>query len=139
MRIRRAYIDDAYAMASLDREIFTIPWSFEAFVSEFSYPGAIYYLALDGDEPVGYAGMREIAGEGHITNVAVREKYRRQGIARSLLEKLFDAGPASFTLEVRRSNLAAISLYKLLGFSPEGVRKGYYADNKEDAVIMWKR
>ncbi len=139
MKIRRADKGDIAALAALDREIFAVPWSLGAFVSEFSYPGAVYFAAEEAGHIVGYAGMRRVLDEGHITNVAVAEGFRRRGIARELMESLFSAGPRSFTLEVRRGNLAAISLYESLGFRTEGLRKAYYTDNREDALIMWKR
>ena len=90
----------------------------------------------------GYAGMWIVAGEGQITNVAVTKTARRMHAATAILDELFelatDAGAESFTLEVRVSNEPAINLYKGFGFREAGVRKGYYEDNAEDALIMWK-
>lgn len=84
-----------------------------------------------------------IAGEGDITNIAVTPKYRKHGIASNLLIKLFEVcktfNCGDITLEVRASNIPAQNLYKKFNFKEEGMRKGYYSDNGEDAIIMWKR
>ena len=91
---------------------------------------------------MGYAGMWIILDEGHITNIAVDPTYRRQGIGQGLLDELtklaVERGAIAMTLEVRVSNAEAQSLYTKLGFVPRGIRKGYYQDNKEDALIMWR-
>ena len=116
--------------------------------------GAVEQVVADGDGQVsvsgaasgsricGYAGMWIVAGEGQITNVAVTKTARRMHAATAILDELFelaaDTGAESFTLEVRVSNEPAISLYKGFGFREAGVRKGYYEDNGEDALIMWK-
>ena len=95
-----------------------------------------------GSRICGYAGMWIVAGEGQITNVAVTKTARRMHAATAILDELFELatakGAESFTLEVRVSNEPAINLYKGFGFREAGVRKGYYEDNGEDALIMWK-
>ena len=118
-------------------------------------PAAFYVVAeIDGEvdsDPgdsadkliVGYAGLWWIENEGHITNVAVRPGYRNRRIGSQIVETLIDftqeEGIDDFTLEVRRSNLAAIGLYEKFGFEVEGVRKNYYRHGREDALILWRR
>lgn len=134
--------------AHLDRVIevehacFSAPWSKSTFYQEITAnPYAHYIVAVNGDQVAGYAGTWLILDESHVTNVAVAPQWRRQGIAKQLMEYLlltsFKQGANRITLEVRRSNLAAQQLYQGFGFCVEGVRKGYYTDNKEDALIMW--
>ena len=100
------------------------------------------YLCLELNEQViGYMGLWFILDEGHITNIAITPNYRGQRwgefLMRSVMEKMAEQGMERMTLEVRVSNSSAQSLYKRLGFTIAGVRKGYYADNQEDAIIMW--
>lgn len=123
---------------------FSIPWSRNAFVEELTgNKFSRYVTAVAGNVVVGYAGMWKIFDEGHITNVAVHPEYRGSGIGSLLVEKMIQIAKeediVSMTLEVRRSNFAAQNLYGKFGFQVEGVRKGYYADNGEDAIIMWKK
>ncbi len=127
----------------VEETTFSIPWTREDFVREVSQNAmAIYYVAMDGETVVGYAGMWHVINEGHITNVAVLHDYRRQGIGDLFMEKLTEIAlereMIGITLEVRMNNRAAQGLYHKYGFKPEGIRKNYYADTKEDAVIMWK-
>ena len=95
------------------------------------------------DRVVGFAGFADICKEGNIDNVVVAKEYRRQGIARRLLQELIASGEdicvQTFTLEVRVSNQSAISLYESMGFVSEGIRPGFYDQPKEDAMIMWLR
>ena len=139
MAIRRATADDAVAMAKIDKLVFSIPWSTTAFKTEFDYEGAVYFIAEADGKTIGYAGMRAVDGIGDITNIAVHPDYRRMGIGSRLVKSLIDEKLSAYTLEVRKSNEAAIRLYESFGFYPEGIRKGYYQDDHEDAVIMWKR
>ena len=105
-------------------------------------PRAFYIVAELDEKVVGYAGLWWIGDEGHITNVAVRPGYRHRHIGNGIIQVMIDfttqEGIMHHTLEVRRSNLPAISLYEKFGFVVEGVRKEYYANNKEDALIMWR-
>ena len=125
---------------------FSSPWSKNDLLNELSNKHAVYKVALKDDIVAGYAGMRHIINEGHITNIAVDVPYRRMGLGAMLLEELIAAARGmemiGLTLEVRESNTAARNLYIKYGFVPEGIRKNYYkAENKpgrEDAVIMWK-
>ncbi|MCR4436221.1 MAG: ribosomal protein S18-alanine N-acetyltransferase [Clostridiales bacterium] len=122
---------------------FKIPWSRNSFIEELTgNKFAMYFTAGVNGKIVGYAGMWKVFDEGHITNVAVHPEFRRSGVGSALIEYLIETakenGIARMTLEVRRSNLAAQKLYRKYGFKECGTRKAYYADNSEDALIMWK-
>lgn len=129
----------------LSKECFSVPWSLESINNELNNPLAKYIIAQDlsTGEIVGFVGVWIIAGEGDITNIAVTPTYRGKGIASELLRNLFELCKTfdckNITLEVRYSNIAAQNLYKKFNFKEEGMRKGYYSDNNEDAIIMWKR
>ena len=103
---------------------------------------ALYFCAVTGGKAVGYAGMWKVFDEGHITNIAVHPEFRNAGVGSALIEALISAakenGITSLTLEVRKSNLPALALYRKYGFRECGIRKSYYTDNNEDAIIMWK-
>ncbi|MDF2522861.1 MAG: ribosomal-protein-alanine acetyltransferase [Clostridiales bacterium] len=134
------HIDDVMVVEHLS---FSIPWSKEAFIEEISNNQFAHYIsAFVGAKVVGYAGMWKVCDEGHITNVAVHPDYRGTGIGSCLIEKLLDMAKSykivSMTLEVRKSNLVAQALYSKYGFEVGGFRRRYYADNGEDALIMWK-
>ncbi|MBI2914651.1 MAG: ribosomal protein S18-alanine N-acetyltransferase [Firmicutes bacterium] len=138
MRVR-----DLGEILKIERLSFPTPWSKNAFLSELLENDRAYYLvARLLDKPVGYIGVWIIADEGHITNVAVHPMCRGRGIGRKLLVSVSELarrkGAARLTLEVRVSNVRAQGLYKSLGFKGAGVRRGYYRDNNEDAIIMWK-
>lgn len=128
------------ALAGLERECFSSPWSYEGLLEELSNPMAVFRVAVVGDEVAGYVGMHHVLDEGYITNVAVKEGLRRKGIARRLLQALKAYGEenemAFITLEVRVSNLAAIELYRSEGFEAAGVRRGFYTGPTEDALMM---
>ncbi len=136
-------VDDIPMVQLVERKCFSTPWSKNIFVSEVTRnDNAIYVVALVGERVVGYAGIWIILDEGHITNIAVDPAYQRQGIGRGLLDVLTKAaaerGVIAMTLEVRVSNSSAQALYAKLGFVPNGIRKQYYQDDKEDALIMWR-
>jgi len=143
--IRKAEQKDIHEIAELDKLCFSAPWSESAFARELSENPLAFYLigeAADTGVIVGYAGLWLIQDEGHITNVAVHPDFRRRKIGEALVSVLMKesaqlAGTRTFTLEVRKSNAAAIKLYEKFGFVEVGLRKGYYADNQEDALIMW--
>ena len=142
-QIRRMETVDLDLLAALEKRCFSIPWSRDMIADELSNERALYLVAELEGKLLGYAGSWVIFDEGHITNVAVDPQARKQGVGRhllgALLEGLAGAGVTAATLEVRRGNTAAISLYKSYGFTVEGVRRGYYQDNNEDALVMWKR
>ncbi|HHU33461.1 MAG: ribosomal protein S18-alanine N-acetyltransferase [Zhaonellaceae bacterium] len=130
-------------VAQIEQVSFPTPWSKEAYYNELKDNGfAHYYVCLACEQVVGYAGMWIIIDEAHITNIAVHPDFRGQKIAQTLLLKLMQEamrlGAERITLEVRSSNRVAQYVYGKLGFYPVGIRKGYYTDTKEDAIIMWK-
>ncbi len=136
-------LNDINAVMVVERLSFTIPWSKQAFIEEVTNNKfARYIIAKVDGKTIGYAGMWKVLDEGHITNVAVHPEYRRSGVGfmlvKGLLELSIKENIIKLTLEVRRSNIAAQNLYTKFGFRVEGFRKEYYADNKEDAIIMWK-
>lgn len=138
MRVR-----DLTEVLTVERLSFSIPWSKNAFLSELIGNDRAHYLvAKVNDRVVGYIGVWIIADEGHITNVAVHPEYRGRAIGRRLLLSVAELAQAKggrrLTLEVRRSNLGAQRLYRSLGFESAGIRRGYYRDDNEDAIIMWK-
>ena len=131
------------AVLHIEESCFAIPWTKADFEREMTQNQfAIYRIAVLDGKIVGYAGMWHIVTEGHITNVAVLPEYRRQGIGNALIEEMIVIAEQKemigMTLEVRISNIAAQKLYAKYGFRPEGFRKNYYQDTKEDAIIMWK-
>ena len=128
---------------NIEIECFAVPWSYQSFEEELANPLAIYIVAVIDGEVAGFAGMHHVVDEGHITNIAVREKNRRQGIGDALVGALFDIADANgiggLVLEVRMGNAAAQKLYGKHGFAFSGIRKNYYVDTKEDAIVMWKK
>ena len=138
--IRRMTLADVDGVAAVEAATFPTPWSRDAFVSEMNNVAARYLVAEKEGRIIGYAGAWIILDESHITNIAVLKEERGQGIGRRLTEGLMqylsNLGAAYATLEVRKSNEVAQNLYKSLGFIKLGVRKRYYEDNNEDALIM---
>ncbi len=132
---------DLEAILELEHKCFSIPWSRGMFEDELYNPNAFYMVLEVSGQICGYAGLWKILDEGHITNVAVHPDFRRSGYGRRLIDALIDYAKKceliALTLEVRVSNIAAISLYESFGFKPQGRRKHYYSDNNEDALIMW--
>ena len=127
-------------LAALEQECFSSPWSYESLLEELSNPMAVFLVAVAEGCVAGYVGMHHILDEGYITNIAIKEPYRRQGIGAMLLQKLKEYGlqndMAFLSLEVRCSNVAAIALYKNKGYEIAGARKGFYTCPTEDALIM---
>lgn len=138
--IRRMTLSDVDGVAAVEAATFPTPWSRDSFVSEMKNVAARYLVAEKDGQIIGYAGAWIIIDESHITNIAVLKEYRGQGIGRALtaglMQYLSNLGAAYATLEVRKSNTVAQSLYVSLGFIKLGVRKRYYEDNGEDALIM---
>lgn len=126
----------------IDHAVYPRPWSLSLYLGELSTTeGRSYLVARRGSSVIGFAGLMVIVDDAHITTVAVSPAHQGQSVAtRLLLVLLRDAialGAERVTLEVRASNRRAQRLYSRFGFAPSGVRKAYYADNREDAVIMW--
>jgi len=128
------------AIAALERQCFSDPWSVEMLRSELPDDSHEFLLAVEGEELLGYVGLMTVLDEGYLSNVAVSPAYRRQGMAEALLTALLARARArklSFvTLEVRAGNTPAQALYRKLGFQEVGVRRAYYEHPKEDAVLM---
>lgn len=139
--MKKEHIEDVLKIEELS---FSIQWSREAFIQEVMHNKLARYLVIiEDDRVIAYGGMWFILDEAHITNIAVHPDYRGKGKGRQLVAALIDLankeGIEQLTLEVRRSNYVAISLYESFNFETIGIRKGFYFDNKEDALIMWKR
>ena len=126
----------------IERRAYPTPWSRSMFASELAKPTSICLGAFEGEELIGYVINSRYVDAWHIMNVAVEPGHQRRGVATRLLERLFelnrDDERRGYTLEVRVSNEAAIQLYETLGFDARGLRRGYYTDNREDALIMWR-
>lgn len=154
--IRKAEEKDVLAIEQIEKQCFAVPWSYESLYKDIVENKLAFYIvaeiaggdgiqcssdAADG-QICGYVGIWKIFEEGHITNVAVAPEFRRKHIGLAMLETLIsvtaEAGIEKYTLEVRAGNEPAIRLYEGLGFKSAGIRPGYYEDNGEDAVIMWR-
>ena len=140
VEIRRLIYADLPQVVAIERRAFTTPWSLAMFVLELSKPSGICLAAAVENELVGYIVCSRYDTVWHVMNVAVDTDRRRRGIATALISALLErvGDDAQVTLEVRKSNTGAIVLYEQLGFRAAGVRRRYYADNGEDAVIMWR-
>jgi [ribosomal protein S18]-alanine N-acetyltransferase len=142
--LRRLQLRDLSAIEEIERISYPTPWSRSMFAGELTKPSSICLGAFDGETGalLGYLIISRYVDAWHVMNVAVAPEHRRRGIASSLLERLFELtgadGRRGYTLEVRVSNTSAIKLYERAGFRARGVRRGYYTDNREDALIMWR-
>ncbi len=141
--VRNMTLKDIDYAVNIEKSCFPIPWTRGAFTEELKNNKlARYYVAEIDNGVVAYGGMWLVFDEAHITNIAVHPDYQGRGAGKRLVEKLINESTSlnirKMTLEVRRSNLVAIELYKNYAFMPCGVRPGYYEDNGEDALIMWK-
>ena len=141
LEIRRLTYADLPQVVGIERRAFPTPWSLAMFVLELSKPGGICLAAFDGQTMLGYLICSRYDTVWHLMNVSVDPARRREKIATALLTALIEriADPAAqLTLEVRQSNRGAIALYERFGFRSAGVRRRYYQDNGEDALIMWR-
>jgi ribosomal-protein-alanine N-acetyltransferase len=133
--------EDIPQIIEIERMCFATPWHENSFYAELNHQPACYLVAHIGVRVVGYGGMWVIMDEAHITTLAVHPAYRRQHIGERLLLGLLEVAIARrarrATLEVRTSNIAAQQLYAKYGFQAVAIRRGYYADTGEDAVVMW--
>jgi ribosomal-protein-alanine N-acetyltransferase len=142
-RLRRLELTDLDAIERIERVSYPTPWSRSMFATELAKPSSLSLGAVDDqDELVGYLVLSRYVDAWHVMNLAVAPDWRRRGVASALLTRLLadtrDDEQRGYTLEVRVSNVGAISLYERFGFRPRGVRRGYYTDNREDALIMWR-
>ena len=133
------HLDDVYI---IETECFSHPWSRQSLEEELNNETSLFLVAKEENEVIGYIGMSIVIDEGYIFNVAVRESYRNKGVATALINELVTYGKKNnfsfITLEVRESNLPAISLYSKFGFIKAGERKDYYSNPKENAILMTK-
>jgi [ribosomal protein S18]-alanine N-acetyltransferase len=144
MEIRRLSLQDLDGIVAIENAVYPTPWSRSMFAGELAKPSSLSLGAFDAQEGglVAYLIVSRYVDAWHIMNVAVHPESRRQGVASGLLDELFELTSGDprrgYTLEVRVSNATAIALYERFGFEPSGIRRGYYTDNREDALIMWK-
>jgi [ribosomal protein S18]-alanine N-acetyltransferase len=142
LSIRALDLADLNAIEHIEQRAYPTPWSRSMFASELAKPTSICLGAFEGDDLVGYIVNSRYVDAWHVMNVAVDPNVRRRGVATALLEHLFELTRGDerrgYTLEVRISNDGAIRLYERLGFEARGIRRGYYTDNREDALIMWR-
>ena len=140
-QIGRMRDEDVEIVAALDRKCFPTPWSVSAYITEVHNPSGYYIVAKSDGRVVGYAGMWLIMDESHITTIGVEPSFRGMKIGERMLVNLLDEavhrGARRATLEVRRHNLVAQNLYLKYCFRFAAVRKGYYTNNNEDALVMW--
>lgn len=136
-------IDHLKELLGIEKRCFSIPWTENMFLEELENPLAKYTVIKSSGKIAGYGGMWFILDEAHITNIAVDPSYQKQGLGSHLLshmiKKAEDEHIYNMTLEVRKGNEAALNLYKKFRFEECGIRKKYYEDNQEDAIIMWRK
>lgn len=138
--LRRLAYGDVPAALTIEKQSFPTPWSLAMFVSELSRPQSVCLAAMNGSELIGYLICARHDQAWHLANVAVAPAWRRKGLGTALICEMFDVvgEDGSFTLEVRPTNRSAIAMYHRLGFRSAGLRRRYYPDNNEDAMIMWR-
>ncbi|MGV2942375.1 ribosomal protein S18-alanine N-acetyltransferase [Mesobacillus sp. LC4] len=139
---RHMTVDDLDEVMEVEVNSFTIPWSREAFFNELTKNQFAQYLIVEVDQKVvGYCGVWIIIDEAHITNIALLPEYRGMKLGEALMAKVMklgrEMGAMRMTLEVRVSNVRAQNLYRKFGFEEGAIRKQYYTDNMEDALVMW--
>ncbi len=141
VELRRMRPEDVPAVMVIELECFTVPWRESAYMTELANRSAYYIVACIDSEIVGYGGEWVIMDEAHITTIGVAAKHRGKKIGEqvlvALLEEAMRQRAKRATLEVRESNQVAQNLYRKYGFQPAAIRRGYYTDNHENAVVMW--
>ncbi|MFD1021115.1 ribosomal protein S18-alanine N-acetyltransferase [Thalassobacillus hwangdonensis] len=140
--VRKMTQADLEAVMEVEHSSFTVPWTKETFVNEMEINRYAHYFVIEKDQNVvGYCGLWVIIDEAHITNIAILPEYRGKEYGSFLLEHVIqyarDMGAIQISLEVRVSNMAAQRMYRRFGMVPGGVRKNYYTDDGEDALVMW--
>lgn len=141
--IRRMEVEDIDRVCQIEQENFSMPWSKQGFLDAYNQKDTLFLIIEDNAHILGYCGAYLVCGEAEITNVSVTRKRQGEQIGSLLLEHFLETlqelGLEAVTLEVRKSNQAAIHLYEKYGFVQEGIRPGFYEKPLEDACIMWKR
>lgn len=140
MILREMLIDDLEQVMEIERELFHVPWTREGFFTFLTREDAMFLVVEEKEQILGYCGLLMVLDEGDITNVAVRRDRQKEGIGNFLMESLIrlaaERGVTTIHLEVRVGNDRAIRLYERNGFTRDGIRKGYYSDPIEDALLM---
>jgi ribosomal-protein-alanine N-acetyltransferase len=140
---RKMTVADIDSVLKIEEEAFSLPWTRDAFVQEMTTNLHAYYVVAENDvgQIIGFCGMWMVVDESHITNVAVAEEFKGQGIGEGLMREAIRVAKEHeivlMTLEARVSNTIAQNLYRKLDFQNGGIRKGYYTDNQENALVMW--
>lgn len=140
LKLREMKAEDLEDVLAIERESFSTPWTKNLFFDELENLRTVYFVCCSDDEVLGYGGMWHVVDEGQITNIAVKKAFRKKGVASSILSALIDWAKKKeisvIGLEVREHNAAAIGLYEKYGFVPVGMRKNYYREPTENAVLM---
>ncbi|MCD8501599.1 MAG: ribosomal protein S18-alanine N-acetyltransferase [Bacillaceae bacterium] len=141
-KIRPMVLTDIVEVVVIEKTSFTSPWTKRAFIEELTKNNYANYTVLEHDgDIIGYCGIWVVIDDAQITTIAIKKEYRGQGLGEQLLLHSIDRarllGATRVSLEVRVTNTVAQKLYKRLGFKKGGIRKNYYADNQEDALVMW--
>ncbi len=136
LNIRAMTEHDVDAVAQLELENFSSPWTPAMILEELAGECSHYFVAEEEGKVIGYGGMQIILDEGYVTNIAVSHKVRRRGVASAILSRMLEEPLSFLSLEVRKSNAPAIALYHKFGFSECGLRRGYYTNPTEDALIL---
>jgi [ribosomal protein S18]-alanine N-acetyltransferase len=136
--------EDIDQVLEVEHASFTVPWSCDAFYNELTNNQFATYIVLEeNNKIIGYCGVWIVIDEAHVTNIAILPDYRGKKLGQIMMSKLIEIskekGAKSMTLEVRVSNDPALALYRKFGFQNGGIRKNYYSDNQEDALVMWVR
>ena len=142
MEYKQMNAEHVAAVAEIEKLCFADPWSINSITSELNNPLSLWLVALDGERVVGYVGSQTVLDGADMMNLAVLPQYRKQGVGQALVNELVDRlkqkGVICLALEVRQSNLPAISLYEKLGFVQVGLRPNYYRNPRENALILRK-
>ncbi len=140
MTVRYMEIDDLDQVMPIEKDCFSVPWTREGFFTFLTRKDSMFLVAEEKGEILGYCGILMVLDEADVTNVAVRKDRRKEGIGAFLMKSLIllaeEQGITIFHLEVRKSNAPARRLYERLGFFTDGLRRNYYSDPEEDAVLM---
>ncbi|UOQ84311.1 ribosomal protein S18-alanine N-acetyltransferase [Gracilibacillus salinarum] len=142
VEFRKMEPEDLHAVKEIDKRSFSVPWPDDIYDQElFKNTYAHYFVAVVDKKVVGFCGVWMVIDEAQITNIAIDPDYRGKGYGKGLFQYVINYAVASgiiqLSLEVRVSNLAAQKMYKKFGLQPGGIRKNYYTDNQEDALVLW--
>ncbi len=143
MILREMLVEDLDKVMEIEEDLFAVPWTKEGYFTFLTRKDAMFLVVEEKGEILGYCGLLMVLDEGDVTNVAVRRDRQREGIGNFLMESMlrlaYEQGIRTVHLEVRVGNSVAVRLYERLGFVKDGIRKGYYTDPVEDAVLMTRR